>query len=172
MKCLPHFEKMVLSQFKVYIEAEKMTQCIVCNNCNMSIFIPSYNVKEGVFCILQMLKIHTGLRKLTKNDWSHILLKKINSLGIDRPCLKIAKDELLFEKYRIALKRDKDAIDIDGNDAFVSYRLFFDFMLRMFGRINQLYEMEKSLLIDAILKYHLRKQSAKENLSEPSSSTK
>ena len=27
----------------------------------MSIFIPSSNVKEGVFCILQMLKIHTGI---------------------------------------------------------------------------------------------------------------
>ena len=68
MKCLPHYEKMALSQFKVYIEAEKTTQCIVCNNCNMSIFIPSSNVKEGVFCILQMLKIHTGLRKWTKDD--------------------------------------------------------------------------------------------------------
>ena len=32
--------------------------------------------------------------------------------------------------------------------------------------------MEKSLLIDAILKYHLKEYSAKENLSEPSSSTK
>ena len=54
IKCLPHFEKMALSQFKVYIEAGKTTQCIVCNNCNMSIFIPSSNLKEGVFCILQM----------------------------------------------------------------------------------------------------------------------
>ena len=45
IKCLPHFEKMALSQFKVYIEAGKTTQCIVCNNCNMSIFIPSSNVK-------------------------------------------------------------------------------------------------------------------------------
>ena len=102
MKCLPHFEKMALSQFKVYIEAGKTTQCIVCNNCNMSIFIPSSNVKEGVLCILQMLKIHTGLRKWTKDDRFHILLKKMNPLGIDRPCLKIEKDEFLFEKYRIA----------------------------------------------------------------------
>ena len=45
-------------------------------------------------------------------------------------------------------------------------------MLRMFDHLNQLYEMEKSLLIDAILKYHLSKESAKENVSEPSSSTK
>ena len=118
----------------------------------MSIFIPSSNVKEGVFCILQMLKIHTGLRKFTKEDRFHILLKKMNPQGINRPCQKIAKDEMLFEKYRIALKRDKDAIDIDGNDAFDSYQLFFDFMLRMFDHLNQLYEMEKSLLIDIILK--------------------
>ena len=45
-------------------------------------------------------------------------------------------------------------------------------MLRMFYHLNQLYEMEKSLLIDAILKYHLRNESNEENLSEPSSSTK
>ena len=43
-------------------------------------------------------------------------------------------------------------------------------MLRMFDHLNQLYEMEKSLLIDAILKYHLRNESDEENLSEPSSS--
>ena len=49
IKCLPHFEKMALSQFKVYIEAVKMTQCIVCNNCNMCIFIKYSNVKEVFF---------------------------------------------------------------------------------------------------------------------------
>ena len=54
---------------------------------------------------------------------------------------------MLFEKYRIALKRDKDAIDIDGNDAFDSYRLFLDLMLRMFDHLNQLYEMEKFFLL-------------------------
>ena len=134
---------MAFSQFKVYIAAEKTTQCIVYNNCNMSIFVPSYNVKEGVFCILQMLRIHTGLRKLTKNDQFHIILKNMNPLIIDRPCLKIASNELLFEKYRIALKRDKYAIDIDGDDAFDSLRLVFDSMLRMFDHLNQLYEMEK-----------------------------
>ena len=45
----------------------------------------------------------------------------MNPLGIDRPCQNIAKDEMLFEKYRIALKRDKDAIDIDGNYAIDSH---------------------------------------------------
>ena len=124
MKCLPYFEKMALSQFKVYIEAGKTTQCIVCNNFNMSIFIPSSNVKEGVLCILQMLRIHTGLHKWTKKDRFHIILKNMNSLVIKQPCLTIANNEVLFEKYRIALKRDKDAIDIDGEDAINCNRLF------------------------------------------------
>ena len=62
IECLPHFEKMALSRFKVYIEVEKMNQCYVCDNCNMIIFIKSSNDKEGFLCILQMLRIHAGLR--------------------------------------------------------------------------------------------------------------
>ena len=93
-----------------------MTQCIVCNNRNMSIFIPSSNVKEGVFCILQMLRIHTGFWKWNKNDRFHIILSNMNSLGIKQPCIMISKNEVLFEGYRISLKRDKYAIDIDGED--------------------------------------------------------
>ena len=138
----------------------------------MSIFILSSNVKEGVFCILQMLKIHTGLRKWTKKDLFHIILKNMNTLVIYQPCLTIANNEVLFEKYIIALKRDKDAIDIDGEDAIDSNRIFFDFMLRMFDHLNQLYEMEESLLIDAILKYHLRNEIDEEISSEPSPSRK
>ena len=113
----------------------------------MSIFIPSSNVKEGVFCILQMLRIHTGLRKWTKKYQFHIIHKNMNPLVIDQPCLTIANNEVLFEIYRIALKRDKDAIDIDGDDAIDSNRLFFYFMLRMFDHLNQLYEMEKFFLL-------------------------
>ena len=48
---------------------------------------------------------------------------------------------------RIALKRDKDAIDIEGEDAIDSNRIFFDFMLRMFDHLNQLYDMEKVFLL-------------------------
>ena len=79
---------------------------------------------------------------------------------------------MLFEQYRIALKRDKDAIDIEGEDAINRNRLFFYFMLRMFDHLNQLYEKEKSLLIDTILKYNLRKETSKDNLSEHSPSRK
>ena len=46
IECLPHFEKLALSQVKVYIEVKTMTHCYVCNNCQMSIFIRSANVKE------------------------------------------------------------------------------------------------------------------------------
>ena len=45
-------------------------------------------------------------------------------------------------------------------------------MLRMLDHLHQLYEIEKSLLIDAILKYHLRNESDEENSSEPSPSRK
>ena len=72
----------------------------------------------------------------------------------------------------MALKRDKYAIDIEGEDAIKRNRLFFDFMLRMFDNLNQVYEKEKNLLIDTILKYHPRKESAKENTSKPSPSRK
>ena len=68
IKCLPHFEKLALSQFKVYIEVEIITHCYVCDNCQKSIFIRSDKVKEDLLFILQMLRIHTGLRKCNKKN--------------------------------------------------------------------------------------------------------
>ena len=120
---------------------------MVCKHCNMSIFVPSSNVKEGVFCILQMLRIHTGLRKCNKNDRFNIILSDMNPLGIKQPCIMMAKNEVLFEQYIISLKRDKDVIDIEGEDAINCNQLFFDFVLRMFNHLNQLYEMEKVFLL-------------------------
>ena len=49
IECLSNFEKLTLSQFKVYIEVETMTHFYVFDNCQMSIFIQSANVKEGFF---------------------------------------------------------------------------------------------------------------------------
>ena len=49
IECLPHFEKLALSQFKVYIEFEKITHCYVCDHCQKSIFIRSAKFKEGGF---------------------------------------------------------------------------------------------------------------------------
>ena len=81
--------------------------------------------------------------------------------------LRLQAMNCCLKKYIITHKRNKDTIDIDGDDAIDSHRLFFDFMLGIFDHLNQLYEMEKSLLIDAILKYHLRNESDEENSSEP-----
>ena len=52
IECLPYFDKLVLLQFKVYIEVETTTHCYVRDNCQKSVFIRSANVKEGVFGIL------------------------------------------------------------------------------------------------------------------------
>ena len=90
----------------------------------MSIIIQSSNVKEGFFCILQMLRIHTGLQKWNKKDQYHILLCNNNPLEIHKPCHNIENNEVLFEKYRMALKRDKDAIEIQKDDAIKHNRTF------------------------------------------------
>ena len=62
---LPRFEKLDFSQFKVYIETEKTTH-FVCAVIAKRLF--SFNllkINMG-FCILHMLMIHPGLRKLSK----------------------------------------------------------------------------------------------------------
>ena len=71
-----------------------------------------------------MLRIHTGLRKWNKKDRYHILLRGNNPLGIDKPCIKIANNEVLFEKYRMAVKRDKFAIEIQKDDAIKRSQIF------------------------------------------------
>ena len=147
IECLPHYEKMDFSQFKVYIEVEKMNQCYVCNNCNMIIFIKSSNNKEGFLCILQMLRINTGLWNWNKKNGYHIHLRDNNQIGIDKPCINIAKSELLFVKYRMALNRDKDAIEFQKDDAINRIQIFFDFMLRMFNNLTQLYFNLKVILL-------------------------
>ena len=68
----------------------------------------------------------------------------------------------------MSLKWDKYAIEIQKDDAIQRNQIFFDFMLIIFNRLNQLYEREKSLLIYTILTYHSRNKSAKENTSKPS----
>ena len=68
-----------------------MTHCYECDNSKTSIFIQSSNVKEEDFCILQMLRIYTGLRKWNKKNRYHILIRDNNPIGIDQPCIKICK---------------------------------------------------------------------------------
>ena len=81
-------------------------------------------LKKG-FCILQMLRIHTGLRKWNKNNVYDIHLRENNPIGIDQPCIKIANSELLFEEYRMALKPDKDAIEFQKDDAINRNQIVF-----------------------------------------------
>ena len=60
------------------------------------------------------------------------------------------------------LKRDKDAIEFQKNGTINRNRIFFDFVLRMFNHLTQLYVNEKMILIDTILKYQSKDKSAKE----------
>ena len=69
-----------------------------------------------------------------------MLIHDKNQVGINQPCIMIANNEVLFEKYRMALKRDKDAIEIQGDYEIKRNRLFFDLLLRMFDHLNQLYD--------------------------------
>ena len=87
-----------------------------------------------------MLRIHTGLRKWNKNNVYDIHLRENKPIGIDQPCIKIENSEVYFEKHRIALKRDKDSIEIQKDYAIKRNRIFFDYMLRMFNNLNKLYE--------------------------------
>ena len=85
-----------------------------------------------------------------------IQLESINHalrLQIVKCCLK--NIEWLLSGTKMPLRIQKD-------DAIKRNRIFFDFMLRMFNHLNQFYEKEKSLLVDTILKYQLRNESAKE----------
>ena len=66
-----------------------------------------------------------------------------------------------FKNNRMALKRDKDDIEIQKYDAIKRNQIFFEYMLRMFNHLNQLYEKEKSLLICTILTYQSRNKVAK-----------
>ena len=76
IKRLTSFEKLALSQFKVYIETETMTHCFVCCNFQKNILIRSAEGKENVFCILHILRIHTGLRKTSKKNVYDLHLKE------------------------------------------------------------------------------------------------
>ena len=54
-----------------------------------------------------MLMIHTGLRKLNKKILNDLHILKMIPFEIGKPCIIILRSEVLFEKYRMPLKRDK-----------------------------------------------------------------
>ena len=65
---LPRLEKLALSQFQLHIETKTTTHCFVFCNSQNTILIQSSEGKESLFYILHMLRIHTGLRKLSKKN--------------------------------------------------------------------------------------------------------
>ena len=102
---LPCFEKLNFSQFHLYIEAQTMNQCFVCHNCKTTIVVWAAAGKDKVFCILHMLRVHTGFRILSDRNVFYFHIQKMNPFGIHEPCIKIEKSEVLFEQYRMALNR-------------------------------------------------------------------
>ena len=56
------------------------------------------------------------------------IFKKLNPFEIGKPCIIISRRELLFEKYRMAIKRDKYDIEVQNDDAIKRNQILFDFM--------------------------------------------
>ena len=86
----------------------------------------------------------------------------MNPFDIRVPRIMIAKRELLFEQYIMALNPEKYDIEIRYDDAIRRNRILFDFMPLTFNLLDELYLREGCVLIDAIMKDQLSKQSAEE----------
>ena len=86
----------------------------------------------------------------------------MNPFECGKPCIIIARRELLFEKYRIDLKREKHDIEVQNYDAIRRNQMFFDFMQQMFNHRDRLYLHLKSLFIERTIENQSRKQSAAE----------
>ena len=110
----------------------------MCRNYKHTIVIQADAGKEKVFCILHMLRVHTGLRKWIRTNTFNLHLNKINPFGIHEPFIKIAKNELIFEQYIMALNQYKYNIEVRNDDAIKRNQLFFDFMQRTFNLLDGL----------------------------------
>ena len=108
----------------------------MCRNFQKTILIRYAKGKEKDFCISNMLRVHTGLLKLIKTNVYDLHINQMNSFDIGKPCIKIAKSEVLFEQYRIALNRDKYDIDLRNDNAIRRNQKFFDFMQQLFNRLD------------------------------------
>ena len=97
---LPCFENLALSLSKVYIETQTITNFFVCCNCRQTIIIRSAEGKDMFLCILHILRIHTGLQKLSKKNVNDLHLKKWIHL-------KSVNHALLFQGVNCYLKNIK-----------------------------------------------------------------
>ena len=68
------------------------------------------------------------MRKWSKTNIFDFRLKKMNSFGIHEPCIKISKNELIFEQYRMALNWEKYDSEVQNDNAIKFNRIFFDSM--------------------------------------------
>ena len=62
----------------------------------------------------------------------------------------------------MALNWGKDDNEVENDDAIKRNQIFFDFMQQTLNFLYRLYLRERCLLIDAIMKYQLRKHIAAE----------
>ena len=93
-----------------------MTHFFVCCNFPKTILI-RFSEGKDFFCVLHILRIHNGLRKLTKKNSYDLHLRINNPFEIGKPCIIIARRQLLFEKYIMALNQDKYYIEVQNDDA-------------------------------------------------------
>ena len=70
---------------------------------------------------------------------------KKNSFDIGKSCIKIARSEVLFKQYIMALNRDKYDIEVRNYYAIKHNQILFDFMKRTLNRLDGLYLHEKCL---------------------------
>ena len=52
----------------------------------------------------------------------------MNPFGIHEPCINLAKNQLIFEQYRMDLNWVNFDIEVQNDDALECNQLFFDFM--------------------------------------------
>ena len=74
----------------------------------------------------------------------------MNPFDINKPCIKVAKSELVFGQYITDLKRDKYSIEVQDDDAIKRNQICFDFMKQTLSCLDGLYMNEICLLIDTI----------------------
>ena len=86
----------------------------------------------------------------------------MNPFGIGKPCIIIARRELLFEAYIMALKQEKYYIEVHNDDAINRKLIWLDFMQQKSNSMDGLYLHEESLLIYTIIENQSREKSAAE----------
>ena len=71
-----------------------------------------------------MLRIHTGLRKLSNENVYDLHILRMNTFHIGKPWIKISKSELLFEQYIKAPNEYKYDIEFQNDDTINRSRIF------------------------------------------------